>query len=78
MTYLDYYKNVLTKVSFDPHLFHKEYRKATRYLHSEELNDLNEWLAFNGFHDILYDQPHGDGIALYPQLGTHGHWQATM
>lgn len=53
MTYLDYYKNILTKVSFDPHLFHKEYRKATRDLHAQEVSDLNKWLSTTEFYGSL-------------------------
>ena len=31
-SYLDYYKYILEKVSFDPNLFLKEYRKAQKAL----------------------------------------------
>ena len=41
-TYLDYYKTILNKVSFDAYLFHKEYRKAMRDLNTQEMSDLNK------------------------------------
>jgi hypothetical protein len=43
-TFLDYYKMILDKVSFDPRLLSKEYQKAKRDLHSDEIGDLNRWL----------------------------------
>ena len=53
--FLDYYKMILNKVSFDRELFYKEYTKATRHLHSHEISDLNKWLNSNGFQSILSD-----------------------
>jgi hypothetical protein len=35
---------ILDKVSFDPRLLSKEYQKAKRDLHSDEIGDLNRWL----------------------------------
>ena len=55
-TYLDYYKTILKKVSFDRHLFHKEYRKAISDLNTQEIEDLNKWVQSTGFHNILADQ----------------------
>ncbi|HET6542840.1 MAG TPA: hypothetical protein VFG46_20275 [Chryseolinea sp.] len=51
-TYLDYYKTILNKVSFDAYLFHKEYRKAMRDLNTQEMSDLNKWIQSTGFHNI--------------------------
>jgi hypothetical protein len=41
---LDYHKNVLDRVSFDPVLFRKELRKAFRALVPEERELLKDWL----------------------------------
>jgi hypothetical protein len=57
--YLDYYKTILNKVSFDAYLFHKEYRKAMRDLNAQEMSDLNEWIQSTGFHNILAEQMNG-------------------
>ncbi|HYG18776.1 MAG TPA: hypothetical protein VD816_07600 [Ohtaekwangia sp.] len=43
-TFLDYYKMILDKVSFDPYLLNKEYKKAIRHLSTHEASDLNDWL----------------------------------
>jgi hypothetical protein len=47
-TYLDYYKQVLEKVSFDPQLFHKEYLKASKSLGFSEQEELDNWLQAKG------------------------------
>jgi len=47
-TFLDYYKIVLDKVSFDHQLFMKEYRKALGLLSAREVNDLHSWLDSKG------------------------------
>lgn len=47
-TFLDYYKMILDKVSFDPQLFLKEYRKALGLLSAHEVNDLHSWLDSKG------------------------------
>ena len=52
-SFLDYYKMILDKVSFDQNLFMKEYQKATRSLHTDEIGDLNSWLRSKGFQTIL-------------------------
>ena len=70
-SYLDYYKSILTKVSFDPRLFNKEYCKAARYLHPGELNDLNDWLASTGFHNILTEELGPGPIGLYDRHDPH-------
>ena len=55
-SFLDYYKMILDKVSFDSNLFTKEYQKATRNLHTHEIGDLNSWLRSKGLQTILPDQ----------------------
>ncbi len=40
---LKYAKEILTKVSFDAHLFEKELRKAIKRLTQHELPDLENW-----------------------------------
>lgn len=48
-TFLDYYKTVLEKVSFDYQLFSKEYRKAINTLSREETAALNTWIQSREF-----------------------------
>jgi hypothetical protein len=55
-SFLDYYKMILDKVSFDSNLLTKEYQKATRSLHSHEIGDLNSWLRSKGLQTIISDQ----------------------
>jgi hypothetical protein len=43
-SYLDYYKTILEKVSFDGQLFNKEYRKARNRLSEEEVASLDDWI----------------------------------
>jgi len=45
---LDYAKMILQKVSFDPHLFHKELIKSLKWLSEKEKNELKVW-AINKF-----------------------------
>jgi hypothetical protein len=52
-TFLDYYKTILDKVSFDPVLLNKEYQKAKRNLQTNEIGDLNCWLKTKGFHAAI-------------------------
>ena len=56
MTYLNYYKIILKKVSFDRCLFHKEYHKAIRDLNAQEIADLNNWIQSTGFDHNLADK----------------------
>lgn len=49
MTLLAYYKLVLRKVSFEPKLFFKEYKKAIKVLPASEIDDLDEWLKQEKF-----------------------------
>lgn len=40
---LEYFKIILSKVSFDRRLFERELRKAIKSLVEDELNDLKKW-----------------------------------
>lgn len=40
---LEYFKTILSKVSFDRFLFEKELRKAIRALVTQELTEFKEW-----------------------------------
>jgi hypothetical protein len=40
---LEYFKTILSKVSFDRFLFEKELRKAIRALVAEELSEFKDW-----------------------------------
>jgi hypothetical protein len=53
---LDFSKMILTKVSFDPKLFHKELRKLLLWLgdDKEEVENLYEWCSEN-YGDIYVD-----------------------
>ena len=52
---LEYFKTVLSKVSFDTKLFEKELRKAIEALIPEEITQLREWCyaQFGEHHPIL-------------------------
>ena len=52
-SFLDYYKIVLERVSFDIPLFQKEYLKAKQTLHPVEGALLDRWVRDSGFHDRL-------------------------
>ena len=41
---LIYYQQILQKVSFDVRLFHKELRKAYRYLTPDDCDILRQWV----------------------------------
>lgn len=47
-TFLDYYKEILEKVSFDPHLLNKEYQKAINTLNTSEIQQFDKWLYESG------------------------------
>jgi len=47
-SFLDYYKTILTKVSFDRKLFQKEYNKAINTLDADAASQLRHWLVFKG------------------------------
>ena len=40
---LEYFKTILSKVSFDKKLFEKELLKAIKHLIAEELKEFKEW-----------------------------------
>ncbi|MCB9224245.1 MAG: hypothetical protein R2780_02240 [Crocinitomicaceae bacterium] len=42
--YLNFYKTILDKVSFDTGLFWKEYQKALKFLSNEEKQELDLWI----------------------------------
>lgn len=44
LSMLEYSKVILSKISFDKKLFKKEYRKAFRYLDSNERLALKHWV----------------------------------
>ena len=47
-SFLDYYKVILQKVSFDQALFRKELNKAFNSLNSNEAAQLRNWLITSG------------------------------
>ncbi len=47
-TFLDYYKEILEKVSFDQHLLNKEYQKAINTLSTTEIQQFDSWLHESG------------------------------
>lgn len=52
-SFLDYYKMILQKVSFDPVLLKKEYRKAVQRLQPEEADQLKRWLRQKPFYQMM-------------------------
>ena len=47
--YLNYYKTILEKVSFDKRLFAKEYAKAVNHLDDDEAGTLSRWVRSKGY-----------------------------
>lgn len=47
MKMLNYFKTILSRVSFDARLFEKELRKAINMLIAEELQELRSWCYAN-------------------------------
>lgn len=47
-SFLEYYKLILSKVSFDKQLLRKEYRKAMHVLSEYETEQLIEWMNEKG------------------------------
>ena len=43
-SYLEFYKQILGKVSFDRYLFIKEFQKAMKTLSEEERSELEKWI----------------------------------
>tara|TARA_R110002020_G_scaffold189815_3_gene389123 strand:+ start:77 stop:316 length:240 start_codon:yes stop_codon:yes gene_type:complete len=66
-SFLDYYKTILGKVSFDRQLLSKEYRKASQMLGASEVRELDSWLMRKGlFHQldsVPYSQPKSSEMA---------------
>ena len=52
-SFLDYYKMILEKVSFDRRLLIKEYNKALQMLQPGEARELEYWLKANGLEGNL-------------------------
>jgi hypothetical protein len=55
-SFLDYYKTILDKVSFDPVLLKKEYQKAINNLHAHEIGDLNRYVSSKGLLGVVSEQ----------------------
>lgn len=53
-SFLDYYKLILEKVSFDPQLLCKEYRKGLNALQAHEAQQLDRWLKNKGLHPTVF------------------------
>jgi len=47
-SFLNYYKTILEKVSFDKRLLEKEYKKAKELLEGPEARDLDYWVQSKG------------------------------
>ena len=47
-SFLDYYKEILQKVSFDQELFKKELNKALNSIDKEDIQKLREWIIDRG------------------------------
>jgi len=56
-SFLDYYKMILEKVSFDPDLFEKEFRKAIRSVEKHEADQLAEWVSSRKMRSDLVSIP---------------------
>lgn len=48
-SFLEYYKLILAKVSFDNALFNKEYNKALKQLKAHETEKFHQWLESTGY-----------------------------
>lgn len=48
-SFLEYYKIILEKVSFDQSLLAKEYQKALKLIRQEEVAALDQWLESSGY-----------------------------
>ena len=55
---LEYFKTILSKVSFDKWLFEKELRKAIKALVQQELASLKQWCyaEFGQIYDAILDK----------------------
>jgi hypothetical protein len=58
MKMLNYFKTILSRVSFDARLFEKELRKAIKTLIAEELLELKNWCYanFGGEHEAILNR----------------------
>ena len=56
-SFLNYYKTILEKVSFDNRLVEKEYRKAKQLLKSDEAQELDNWMKGTGLIDKISVAP---------------------
>jgi len=52
-SFLEYYKEILEKVSFDSHLLKKEYQKAIKSLDQSELQQFDAWIKERGISSAL-------------------------
>lgn len=52
-SFLEYYKIILEKVSFDESLLAKEYQKALKLIQKEEVEALDQWLVSSGYSNKL-------------------------
>ena len=50
---LNYYKEILEKVSFEEELFKKEYSKALNHIHPNNHFELQEWLRVKGLYNMV-------------------------
>ena len=55
---LNYFKSILTRVSFDARIFEKELRKAIKSLIAEEVQELRAWCYanFGNQHEAILDR----------------------
>jgi hypothetical protein len=53
MSFLDYSKMILDRVSVYPELFVKEYKKAKRQMPASGVEDLHQWINAKGFLGLL-------------------------
>jgi hypothetical protein len=71
ISFLDYYKTILQKVSFDQQLFRKELKKAMTTLDPNEATELRHWLISRGlFHNPV------DEMTLPVGHTTFGQYQS--
>lgn len=52
-SFLEYYQEILEKVSFDPQLLSKEYQKAIKCLNQSEVQHFNNWMQEKGLNSSL-------------------------
>ena len=60
-SFLDYYKLILEKVSFDNHLLTKEYQKALKALTPDEKQDFHRWIESKSLDYQLALHKHTNG-----------------